>query len=714
MDGGFVAAIGRACPLRLRLSFPKINVKKYSPFLVLLTALLANAQSSAPTAPVIAHVDAAKTSAPISPYVYGQFVEHAGNMVYNSLWSEVLEDRKFYHPVGPKPPEEAKPSGRGGGFFGRMDSGPGRWNPIGPGESVVMDTKNPFVGDHTPLVQLAGAEPRGIRQTGVKLTQGVTYNGRLQLAGDPSAKVSVSLVWSAAPGAPRQTVALGELGPDYRKFTFSFTAENAGAADLEISATGTGSFHIGAVSLMSADNVEGWRPEPIAVLKSLRSGVYRFPGGNFVSAHEWRDGIGDPDRRPPIKDPVWGAVGSNDIGTDEFLTMCRLLGVEPYITVNAGSGDAWSAAQWVEYTNGAADSPMGRQRAANGHPAPYGVKFWGIGNEMWGDYQYGYMPLKMFLWKHNQFAKAMKRVDPTIKLIACGAMPDTMTGARQALLLGKDVVPDYLSPADWTGALLANCFDNIDLISEHFYNFGGTHFSLAKNDQVPNDPNEPITDWMRRGANHVRIKVEQYREYEKRLPQLVAHPKPINLDEWAYMGGNHESYPAYAWIFHEMFRNSDLYQMAAQTFATSLLTRDTPHPALTANGLVFKLYRDHFGSIPVAVAGNSPQPKPTEPFGGEQPAVNAGSETFPLDVVAAWTEDHRTLTVAILNPTDVEQSLKLDFAGATLTGQGSLWRLASSRADAKEPAIVNSTVEGVPSALTMPRFSISIYELTAK
>ena len=685
------------------------------PVLALLAALAASAQTPPPAQPAVAHVDAAKTGAPISPYVYGQFVEHAGNMVYTSMWSELLEDRKFAYAVGPKPLPDEKPKGRfGGGFFGRLDSGPGRWNPLGPADSVVMDTVHPFAGDHTPLIRLAGNEPRGVKQDGVKLSKGVAYSGRIQLAGDPTAQVSVSLVWGEAPDSPRQTVKLGRLGPDYQKFTFAFTAENTGAARLEIAATGSGSLHIGAVSLMPADNLEGWRPEPIAVLKSLRSGVYRFPGGNFVSAHEWRDGIGDPDRRPPVKDPVWNAYNSNDIGTDEFLTMCRLLEVEPYITVNAGTGDEWSAAQWVEYTNGAADTVMGRQRAANGHPKPYGVKFWGIGNEMWGDYQYGYMPLKMFLWKHNQFAKAMKRVDPAIKLIACGAMPDTMTGAKQALLLGKDVVPDYLSPADWTGSLLVNCFDNLDLISEHFYNFGATHFSLKANDQVPNDPNEPITDWMRRGANHVRIKVEQYREYEKRLPQLVAHPKPINLDEWGYMGGNHESYPAYAWIFHEMFRHSDLYQMAAQTFAFSLLTRDTPHPGLTANGLVFKIYRDHFGSLPVAVTGNSPQPKPTEPFGGEQPAVNAGSDTFPVDVVAAWTEDHRALTVAVLNPTDVEQPLRLDFTGANLAGAGTLWRLASTRDDAKEPTITSSAVATVPSALVLPRFSVSIYEFQVK
>lgn len=684
---------------------------------ILLTAITLAASTPMLDAgePLAAKIDATKTRAPISPYVYGQFLEHAGHLVYMSLWGELLEDRKFFYPVGPKPPVDPNAQDdRRTRIFGRGDPGPGRWNPIGPVDSVVMDTKNALAGDHAPRVTLAGDEPRGLRQTGVKLEKGVAYNGRIQLAGDASARVAVSLVWHKDGGDTRQTVPLGKLGANYTKFTFSFTADATGTADLEISATGSGSFLVGAVSLMPADTVEGWRPAPVATLKSLRSAVYRFPGGNFVSAYEWRDGIGDPDRRPAVKDPVWRSLNSNDVGTDEFMTLCRLLDVEAYITVNAGTGDAWSAAQLVEYANGSVATPMGKLRATNGHPEPYAVKYWGIGNEMWGDYQYGYMPLKHFLFKHNQFAKAMRRVDPAIVLVACGAMPDTMTGAKQALLLGKDIVPAYLSPADWTGALLQECFDTMDMISEHFYNYGETHFSLAANGQVPNDPNEPVTDWMRRGANHVRIKVEQYRAYEKLLPRLVEQPKPINLDEWGYIGGKYESYPAYAWIFQEMFRHSDLYQMAAHTFATSLLSRETGGATLNANGLVFKIYRDHFGTIPVEVGGNSPQPKPTEPFGGEQPAVNAGSDTFPLDVVAAWSTDRRTFTVSVLNPTDVDQSIQLDIAGVTFAGTGTLWRLASTRADAKDPAITSAPLTAVPKFVTVPRFSVSIYELPVK
>jgi alpha-L-arabinofuranosidase len=87
----------------------------------------------------------------------------------------------------------------------------------------------------------------------------------------------------------------------------------------------------------------------------------------------WRYAIGDPDNRPPRADAVRGGFQPNDVGTDEFMTLMDLLGVDPFISVNAGLGDEWSAAQFVEYANGAATTPMGRVRAANGHPAPYHI-----------------------------------------------------------------------------------------------------------------------------------------------------------------------------------------------------------------------------------------------------------------------------------------------------------------------------------------------------
>ena len=107
---------------------------------------------------------------------------------------------------------------------------------------------------------------------------------------------------------------------------------------------------------------------------------------------------------------------------DEFMTLCRLINVEPYISVNAGFGDSHSAAEEVEYMNGAPDTYMGAKRSKNGHPAPYHVKFWNIGNEPWGTWQLGRTDLKYYMLKHNEFAKAMRAADPSITLVASGLM----------------------------------------------------------------------------------------------------------------------------------------------------------------------------------------------------------------------------------------------------------------------------------------------------
>jgi alpha-N-arabinofuranosidase len=213
---------------------------------------------------------------------------------------------------------------------------------------------------------------------------------------------------------------------------------------------------------------------------------------------------------------------------------------------------------------------------------------------------------------------------------------------------------------------------------------------------------------MRRAANHVRIKYEHYKDYERLFPRLAALPKPLAISEWAYMGGKYPAYPALAWALHEMLRYPDLIKMGAFTFGTSLLTTNS---TLNANGLMFQMYGNHFGSIPVAVSGNSPQPKPSEPFGGEQPVVNAGSATFPLDVAAAWTKDRRALTVAIINPTDTEQSLRLNISGANLSGRGTLWRLAATEVSGQNPSLSDAPMDSLPATISLPRFSVSIYEL---
>ena len=621
--------------------------KKLSLFILSGAVVTANALAQ----PITATIDAGQTRAPISPYLYGQFIEQLGNVINRGLWAEMLDDRKFYYPVTTEPPS---------GFPTQSRFRANRWTPVGPDEAVLMDTNRPYTGGHTPLVKVDGAVPHGIQQDGLAMRKGKIYSGHVVLAGDRGVKVTVTLIWGTN-ATDRQAVALREVHAAYASFPVKFTPEaDTDNARLEITGTGWGRFHIGVVSLMPADNIQGFRRDVIASLKQLHSGVYRFPGGNFVSNFNWRDAIGDRDKRPPRWDYAWNAVQPNDVGLDEFMVLCHLLDVEPYITVNAGLGDEQSAADLVEYANGAPTTPMGRLRAKNGHPQPYGIKLWGIGNEMYGDWQIGYTSLHWYEIKHNFFARAMRQVDPTIQLIASGAMPDEMTVTLQAKRIAGKVPCENGSPADWTGGLLAHCLDNLDWVSEHAYCTSGQLFDFEQGRYV-DVTNESLVEWSRGLANRVQAKYENYEDYLHRVPGLRQKQVFISLDEWAYRGIARDSYKpvlAYAWMFDELFRHTEVFKMAAFTFATSCLSANRTEAGLNPVGLMFKLYRDHFGTVPVEVTGNSPQPLPRYPVGGDQPKVNAGSDTYPLDVIAAWSSDRKTLTVAVVNPTESERQLQ--------------------------------------------------------
>ncbi|MGH9353827.1 MAG: alpha-N-arabinofuranosidase, partial [Terriglobia bacterium] len=580
------------------------------------------------------------------------------------------------------------------------------------------DRDHPYTGDHTPLVRLEGGALHGIQQAGLSLRKSKAYVGRAVLAGGPRAKVSVTLVWG--PGAAdRQTIAMPALRADYAKHRLKFSPKaDTDDGRIEIAGTGSGSFHIGAVSLMPADNIHGFRADTVGLLKQLRSGIYRFPGGNFVSNHEWRDAIGDVDKRPSRWDNAWSWVQPNDVGIDQFMVLCGLLDVEPYITVNAGFGDARSAKQLVAYANGSTATRMGKLRATNGHPAPYKIKWWGIGNEMYGPWQLGHMILKQYVIKHNIFARAMLNADPTIKLVASGASPDEMTVDGISQVWTGKVVADFGSPADWTGGLFLHCLDNMDVVSEHFYVYNGQRFDLAQNKRV--NVTEPLIEWARRPANRVRAKVEAYESYLQRIPALREKRVPINIDEWAYAGvpPNLKNALSLAWALQEMFRHTDIITMAAHTMGTSCIDYTHAEAAMNTLGMMFKLYQDHFGDLPVEVTGNSPQPAPKYPVGGDQPKVNAGSDTYPLDVAAALKikSGGTALAVAVLNPTESAQKLNLDFKGIELRSAGRMWRMTGPNANAatglghSEVEVKEAAFDEIPKTLDVAPLSINIYE----
>lgn len=639
-------------------------------------------QQAEPAAPdhLEVTVDTQQVSAPISKYLYGGFIEEGGTLVSRSLWSELIDDRKFYFPITS---EVAKPpAGARGGVFGMPLR---KWRPVGPDQAVVMDKDDPFVGEQSPRIQLDASTPHGIQQTGFALVKGKKYEGRIYLRGTPGSTVKVSLIWGEGAN-DRQTVSFNSLTDTYKKFPLSFTpAAGTDNATIEIAGTGSGNFHVGTVSLMPSDNVDGFRPDTIALLRNLHAGMWRLPGGNFLSDWDWHNSVGDIDKRPPMYDDAWHAMQTNDVGLDEFMTLCKLIGVDPYITVNAGFGDAHSAGQEVQYLNGAADTPMGAWRVRNGHPEPYHVKYWDIGNEPYGSWQLGHTFLKYYVLKHNEFAKEMRAADPSITLLASGAMPDEMTVEGQARLIHPDDPQTrFGDDSDWTGGLIANCWGNFDGLTEHWYVRPGKRFDYQHARTLPADaPNEAgyvsvqetQLEAIRHPADRVHKKSEEWAEYETLFPKMRQKRTFLSIDEYGFGRGGLETTLATGMVLNEMFRHTDFMKMAAYTMAVSTLSYNATDAVYNSRGLLYKMYRDHLGTVPVAVFGNSPQPVPKYPPYGDQPETSSGSPTYPLDMVAAFTADHKYLTIAVVNGTDSAQKFNLHVDGTRLEGPSTQWQL---------------------------------------
>src|SRR5581483_9531154 len=164
----------------------------------------------------------------------------------------------------------------------------------------------------------------------------------------------------------------------------------------------------------------GYRKDVLGLLRELKLGVLRWPGGNFVSNYHWADGIGPQDDRPRRPELAWGGEESNRFGTDEYLAYCAELGTEPYICLNMGTGTLEEALAWVEYCNSAGRTAWADRRRANGREEPWKVTYWGLGNEMYGDWQVGAFTAEEYVREATRWARAIRMLDPQAKLVSCG------------------------------------------------------------------------------------------------------------------------------------------------------------------------------------------------------------------------------------------------------------------------------------------------------
>lgn len=196
----------------------------------------------------------------------------------------------------------------------------------------------------------------------------------------------------------------------------------------------------------------GFRGDVLELVKNLAVPIIRYPGGNFVSGYRWEDGIGDKSKRPRRAEAAWSSIETNQVGVGEFQEWAKRAGAEVMMAVNLGTGTIESAENLVEYCNFPGGTYYSDLRRANGFEKPFGIKTWCLGNEMDGEWQLGHRTATEYGRIACEAAKLMKRLDPTIELVACGSSYSDM--------------PTF---GEWEAEVLKQCWDQVDYISLHSY-----------------------------------------------------------------------------------------------------------------------------------------------------------------------------------------------------------------------------------------------------
>jgi alpha-L-arabinofuranosidase len=541
--------------------------------------------------------------------IYGQFLEHFGRIIQGGLWAEVLRNRKFY-PIDPDRTQVADP-----------------WKPEADRSKVsyVIDRFESLDGISSQRVSLFGDVNnwRGISQSGFDVLGGTGYIAYAWIKTDSPGQ---ELAFRLESGDGKYQVQADSTleGRDWARYEVRLRApQQLHAAVFRILFKGNGTHWIGAASLMPSDNVQGMRADVLKLIKLMSPTIIRWPGGGYPDDYDWRTGIGPRDRRPPQPILPFGrpygfdnGTDPNDFGTDEFLDFCKIIGAQPYITANFGSGTPEMAANWVEYTNGSATSVWGKRRADNGHEAPYQVKNWSVGNEIWGDpFESGHTTAEGYAYFLGPIVKAMRAVDADIAVTGVGLLHD---GGGQE----EDI---------WNQTVVERNGKDLDFLSIHHYYPAGFHpsafqgkpqeFDLA----VVADPwvfesriNELLAkiDRWEGGSEKLKIALDEWNEWDWDLDLPTDLSKRSLVNQFIDLIGrtglevNHTARDALfnARMLQMLMRLSVRVPIGVRTHMINSLgaiRTDTTRSFLTASGVVMELYSNHSGDTLVPVKQTS-------------------------------------------------------------------------------------------------------------
>jgi alpha-N-arabinofuranosidase len=474
---------------------------------------------------------------------------------------------------------------------GHNSAAPG-WTAYGPGV-VSLSREKPLNGDYCQAIDPQDSET-GVAQGHFCVRAGQSYSGTLWARGDEEARTIVRLVdgdhllAQFEPGYP---------SADWTELPFTLTPDaSADDATLQVGIVGTKTVWIDQVSMApdAAARAGGFRPDLLQAVADLKPAVIRWPGGCFAEYYLWKDGIGPQAKRQKYPISIWDDQDTNAFGTDEFMAMCRKVGAEPMLVINIGRHSPQSsreemiryAQQWVEYCNGPATSEWGKVRAANGHPKPYGVKYWEIDNETWR------MGVEEYIKAVRDFAPALKQVDPTIQIAACGSG-------------GMNL--------EWNQGIIEGCAELVDLLSIHHY--------------------ENPANFATGPSRYERFFVET-----GKLIAASRNPKmKLFISEWNAQSTDWRT-GLYAAGLLNAFERVDAVGMAspalflrhvsATDWDNAFINFDQSGWFPAPNYVVMKLYRDHFQPLRLALEGDA---------GG-------------LNALATRSEDGRQMVLKVVNP----------------------------------------------------------------
>ncbi|MBN2611291.1 MAG: alpha-N-arabinofuranosidase [Bacteroidales bacterium] len=289
----------------------------------------------------------------------------------------------------------------------------------------------------------------------------------------------------------------------------------------------------------------GFRKDYIEAMKELKITNMRWPGGNFVMGYDWKDGIGPKESRPARINLAWGGIDNNHVGTDEWFALNKAIGSENVVCANLGLGSILDAAYWVDYCNTKKGTWYADLRAKNGHPEPYNIKIWNLGNEVDGyPWELGHKSIEEYSRIGREAAKAMKAADNSIKLVASGS----------------SYYESNNTWVDWNRKVLLSFGDLIDFISIHRY--------WERSDDYYEFMGQSAMDF------EEKIVVTKNEIENVKVIKGLTNPVYISVDEWGIMARNGLSVLPIAQCFNSFIRHADMVKMANFTLLTSLLNSD--------------------------------------------------------------------------------------------------------------------------------------------